>query len=138
MYEQELEILKNQILLLVGMCEMGVDLSWKELGGAQTNPLAETHPLVRTERAVWEVRAAAKILVSNTEDLELHKSLVKRIKILINYFSELSCFLVDQAQDNRTLSSTGHFLEKKEPEERISFYSILNPEKNRILTQTLR
>lgn len=138
MYEQEPEILKNQILLLVGMCEMGVDLSWQELGGAQTNPLPETHPLVRTERAVWEVRAAAKILISNTEDLELHKSLVKRIKILINYFSELSCFLVDQAQENRTLSSTGHFLEKKQPEERMSFYSILNPEKNRILTQTLR
>ena len=120
------------------MCEMGVDLSWQELGGAQTNPLPETHPLVRTERAVWEVRAAAKILVSNMEDLELHKSLVKRSKILINYFSELSCFLVDQAKDNRALTCTEQILEKNKPEERMSFYSILNPERNKILTQTLR
>jgi hypothetical protein len=50
------------------MCEAGVDLAWEEAGRAgPAHPLPESHPLVRTERAVWEVRAAGRLLLTSIQ-----------------------------------------------------------------------
>ena len=143
MYQQEPGILKEQVLQLVGMAELGVDIAWQELDKDKSRPLPETHPLVRTERSVWEVRAAAKILLTSLEDLQLHKALVKRAKILVNSFSELSTLLVEGGA-GEVLSSpqevaAGASYKKILPTPcRISFHSIHNPDKSRTLTQALR
>ena len=61
---------------LAGMCEAGVDLAWEEAGRTDSalQPLPESHPLVRTERAVWEVRAAARLLLNSLQVLYFHIS----------------------------------------------------------------
>ena len=69
LYEQDSAILRLSTLRLVGMCEAGVDLAWEEAGrsGSTAQPLPDSHPLVRTERAVWEVRAAARLLLTSLQ-----------------------------------------------------------------------
>ena len=76
MYEQNTSALKSDINQLIGMCETGVDITWQEYNltaNKLTVPLPDTHPLVKTERAIWELKAALKLVVGNAQDLELHK-----------------------------------------------------------------
>ncbi len=128
-----------------------MDLAWEEAGRAgPAHPLPESHPLVRTERAVWEVRAAGRLLLASIQvnilsheenflslsetvqwrschlkrfkiikrqkmtfiqnyhlvllifylmqDLELHQSFLKRVKVLVATFAELAAQLLDQEQ----------------------------------------
>ena len=128
------------MLLLVGMVETGIDLSWQEINRSSAEPLPETHPLVRTERSVWEVRAAARLLVSSLEDLQLHKALVKRAKILINNFSELSQVLVAAAPENQTRSSSREMFSpsRRVTDSRLTLFSIIHPEKTRTITDSVR
>ena len=65
LYDQNSALLRVSTHQLGGMCEAGVDLAWEEAGRAgSAHPLPESHPLVRTERAVWEVRAAGRLLLA--------------------------------------------------------------------------
>jgi hypothetical protein len=68
LYDQDPALLRVSTHQLVGMCEAGVDLAWEEAGRAgPAHPLPESHPLVRTERAVWEVRAAGRLLLTSIQ-----------------------------------------------------------------------
>ena len=143
LYEQAPVQLKSRVQQVVGMAEVGVDLSWAEVGKEKGQPLPETHPLVRTERSVWEVRAASRILLSNLEDLQLHKSLIKRMKILVNSFSELSNILVEAGEEkaassNLNLSRSTSFMRDDTAKAGLSFRSIYNPAKSKLLADSLR
>ncbi len=68
LYDQDSALLRVSTHQLVGMCEAGVDLAWEEAGRAgPAHPLPESHPLVMTERAVWEVRAAGRLLLTSIQ-----------------------------------------------------------------------
>ena len=88
LYEQDSAILRLSTLRLVGMCEAGVDLAWEEAGrsGSTAQPLPDSHPLVRTERAVWEVRAAARLLLTSLQVGKL--DMYMKITILLRKLSE--------------------------------------------------
>jgi hypothetical protein len=79
------------------MCEAGVDLAWEEAGRAgPAHPLPESHPLVRTERAVWEVRAAGRLLLASIQvNIFSHEekifSLPKKSNFLKLYVQWQSC-----------------------------------------------
>ena len=104
------------------MSETGVDLAWKEIGdrSLQLNasntmkPLADNHPLVMAERSIWEVRAAAKILLENIEDLSLHQSLLKRVQILASSIAELVTVMTEhnQTKPGNTSNILGSLIEQ--------------------------
>jgi len=85
------------------MSETGVDLAWKEIGerSLQDNPictmkpLADNHPLVMAERSIWEVRAAAKLVVETIEDLSLHQSLLKRVQVLVSSLGDVVTLMTE-------------------------------------------
>ena len=139
LYEQDARELKSRVGQVVGMAEVGVDLSWAEIGKERGQPLPESHPLVRTERSVWEVRAASKVLLSSLEDLELHKALVKRMKILVNCFSELSSVLVNGGEnDSKDILRSTSLAGENVTRAGLSLRSLYIPEKSRLLVESLR
>ena len=82
---------------LVAMAETGVDLSWRGLGASA--PLDENHALVKTERSVWEVRAARRLLSDNLEDLSVHQVALRRVQVLVTALGDLVSSLSDREED---------------------------------------
>ena len=71
------------------MTETGVDLAWREITSQTSQALPDSHPLVQLERSIWEVKAAGKLVLDNLEDLNMHKSLQKRVQVLTTAVSAL-------------------------------------------------
>ena len=82
---------------LVAMAETGVDLSWRGLGASA--PLDENHALVKTERSVWEVRAARRLLSDNLEDLSVHQVALRRVQVLVTALSDLVSSLSEREEE---------------------------------------
>jgi len=122
LYNQNKAELQNILGILIGMSETGVDLAWKEIGdrSLQANasntmkPLADNHPLVMAERSIWEVRAAAKIVVENIEDLSLHQSLLKRVQILASSIGDLVTVMTEhnETKQGNTSNILGSLIEQ--------------------------
>ena len=108
LYNQDASSLKFEVNKFLCMAESGVDLAWKEIGGkvradgggVTIQPLPDTHPLVTTERSIWEVRAASKIVMTAIEDLSLHSGLQKRIQVLVTAFSDVAQLLTEKQEDS--------------------------------------
>ena len=93
---------------LVAMAETGVDLSWRGLGASA--PLDENHALVKTERSVWEVRAARRLLSDNLEDLSVHQVALRRVQVLVTALGDLVSSLSEREdgeenEDEKLLAS---------------------------------
>ena len=106
LYSQDVSSLNTEVNKLVCMAETGVDLAWREFGsqvkeaGVSIQPLPDTHPLVTTERSIWEVRAASKLVISTVEDLSLHSGLQKRVQVLVTAFSDVAQLLTDKQEED--------------------------------------
>ena len=150
LYTQDKNVLQHLITQLLAMAESGVDLAWREMGDQSTpvQPLADTHPLVITERSIWEVRAAYKLVMTSIEDLSLHQSLQKRIRILNTSFSQIVQLLTEK-QESKIDSSNilGSLVENNHSQKQslisistnfISFRSKKNLDKTAALACSLR
>ena len=106
LYSQDVATLDTEVSKLLCMAETGVDLAWREFGpqvkeaGVSIQPLPDTHPLVTTERSIWEVRAASRLVISTVEDLSLHSGLQKRIQILVTAFSDVALLLTEKQEED--------------------------------------
>ena len=60
--------------------------------------LSNNHPIVNVERTIWEVQAAANQTIQNIEDLALHKSLIKRIQVMVNVIKNLLGYLIEEEE----------------------------------------
>jgi len=113
LYNQNKNELQSILGILIGMSETGVDLAWKEIGerSLQDNPsctmkpLADNHPLVMAERSIWEVRAAAKLVVETIEDLSLHQSLLKRVQVLVSSLGDV-VYLMTENDGTKTCETS--------------------------------
>ena len=83
---QDAEWLRLSVSRLVKMCQMAVDAAWKEAaGGDSKRQLPDDHPVIKMERSTWEVRSALGQVLSNVENLNAHKALVRRVQVLLTF-----------------------------------------------------
>ena len=65
-----------------------MDFAWKDSQPPEENAedeevhaLPDDHPVVKVERGTWEVQAALRMVLGNIEDLNLHKTLLRRVQV---------------------------------------------------------
>jgi len=66
------------------------------------------------ERSIWEVRAAAKIVVENIEDLSLHQSMQKRVQVLVSCLANVVTLMTenDETKTDPTANILGSLMEQ--------------------------
>ena len=160
LYNQDTLSLKTMVHSLLGKAETGVDLAWKEVADKSNQvgsiqPLSDGHPLVVTERSIWEVRAASKLVLASVQDLSLHQSLQKRVQVLITSFEDVVQLLTEKQEEasqdsSRILGSLLHITNASENVKTpatsggqhvtncLSFRSKLNLDKTAAIAKDLR
>ena len=98
---------------LVAMAEAGVDMVWRGLQPL-TQPLEESHPLVRAERSGWEVRAGARLLAGGQAD---YRAALRRAQVLVTALEDLVTFLTEEEEEEGSKLVEG----KAEPGGLLSF-----------------
>ena len=85
---------------LVKICQRAVDFAWKdsqpEENTEQVHALPDDHPVVKVERGTWEVQAALRMVLGNIEDLNLHKTLIRRVQVLTTCIGVMAHFLLSK------------------------------------------
>ena len=156
LYSQDVSSLDIKVSKLLCMAETGVDLAWREFGpqvkeaGASIQPLLDTHPLVITERSIWEVRAASRLVISTVEDLSLHSGLQKRVQVLVTAFSDVALLLTEKQEEHSNGGSASNILSDSLVREHesvpgarpasscLSFRAVRNMNKTAALAEDLR
>ena len=52
--------------------------------------------MVKVERGTWEVQAALRMVLGNIEDLNLHKTLIRRVQVLTSCIGVMAHFLLSK------------------------------------------
>lgn len=87
---------------LVKICQRAVDFAWKDSQPPEENAeeevhaLPDDHPVVKVERGTWEVQAALRMVLGNIEDLNLHKTLLRRVQVLTTCIGVMAHFLLSK------------------------------------------
>lgn len=94
---------------LIRMCQKAVDFAWKEIqsnsnsrGGDEVLP--DDHPIVKVERSTGEVREALRLVMNNIEDLNLHKTMIRRVQVLVTCLGIMSHFLIARSESVISIS----------------------------------
>ena len=108
-YSSLLLFLKDKLWLrshgtkLVKICQRAVDFAWKDSQPPEENTeedqvhaLPDDHPVVKVERGTWEVQAALRMVLGNIEDLNLHKTLLRRVQVLTTCIGVMAHFLLSK------------------------------------------
>ena len=82
---------------LVAMAEAGMDIVWRGLQPL-TQPLEESHPLVRAERSGWEVRAEARLLARGQGG---YRAALRRAQVLVTALEDLVTFLTEEEEGSK-------------------------------------
>ena len=99
MYSQDIEYLKNLLMKVIKVSQSCVDFAWQVERHEGGQEVTDDHPVVKTERSIWEVKCGAKIILSNIEDLNAHKAMLKRVQVLITYLDHLVKYLLGKRED---------------------------------------
>jgi hypothetical protein len=121
LYTQNKMWLRAQGQRIVKMCQRAVDFAWKdsqqqqqqlsaECTGSleqqqqQQQGLPDDHPVVKVERSAWEVQAAIRMVLSKIEDLNLHKTMIRRVQVLTTCLNVMAHFLLSKNESAMSAS----------------------------------
>lgn len=105
---------------LIRMCQRAVDFAWKDCSQSTEDPLPDDHPIVKVERSTWELQAALRLVLESIEDLNLHKTMIRRVQVLATCLGIMSHYLVNKnesvlsASKVRVLTSVSRITISKE------------------------
>ncbi len=100
------------IIVLSRMCQRAVDFAWKDVvsdgGGGRGGEamLPDDHPIVKVERSTWEVQGALRLVLANIEDLNLHKTMIRRVQVLVTCLGIMARFLVGRGDISTAAGGT--------------------------------
>ncbi len=114
-YAQDRAWLRDRGAVLVRMCQRAVDFAWKELknnsgpssSGSAPPALPDDHPVVKVERSTWELQGALRLVLNNVEDLDLHRTMIRRVQVLVTCLGSMAHFLAGQNATNYATSAGG-------------------------------
>ncbi len=95
------------------MCQRAVDFAWKEVAevggngdvpGENSKLLPDDHPIVKVERSTWEVQGALRLVLANVEDLNAHKTMIRRVQVLVTCLGIMAQFLAGRDDTTAALS----------------------------------
>ena len=93
---------------LIKMCERAVDLAFKDFssgnGSSSETALADDHPIVKVEKSIWELQSSLRSVLENVEDLNLHKTMIRRVQVLATSLGVMSHFLVSRNESELSAS----------------------------------
>ena len=101
MYVQDVAYLRSLLTQLVKVSQRCVDFAWQAERSSRTkededssHPVDDSHPIVKMERSIWELKTATRLILANIADLQAHKSVLRRAQVLVSYLNELVQYLV--------------------------------------------
>ena len=94
-YSQDRSWITHHGLRLIRMCQRVVDFAWKDTSRPE-EALPDDHPIVKVERSTWEVQGALRLVLNNIEDLNLHKTMIRRIQVLVTCLGTVANFLLSK------------------------------------------
>ena len=119
MYVQDVAYLRALLTQMIKVSQRCVDFAWQAERSSQSNvppanvsdekPVDDNHPIVKTERSIWELKTATRIILDNIADLQAHKSVLKRAQVLVSYLNDLVQFLArdeNSAQGNASQANS--------------------------------
>ena len=61
----------------------------------------------QVERSTWEVQGALRLVLNSIEDLNLHKTLIRRVQVLVTCLGIMAQFLVNRSEERAEASGAG-------------------------------
>ena len=106
-YTQASEFLRSQLIKLTKISKYIVDFSWKIERNTSKDlaKIEDNNPVVQAERSIWEVEAASVQTLNSIDDLNLHKSLLKRIQVMVTSIKSLIKCLMNEESKKSSSSS---------------------------------
>ena len=107
-YTQDSELLRPLLMKLVKISKSIIDFSWKIQKDSSKNEdkIEDNNPMVKAERAIWELEAASVQTLKCIDDLNLHKSLLKRIQVMATAIHDLTKYLLNEESKETSSSSS--------------------------------
>ena len=105
MYVQDVAYLRSLLTQLVKVSQRCVDFAWQAERSSRTkededsSPVDDSHPIVKMERSIWELKTATRIILANIADLQAHKSVLRRAQVLVSYLNDLVQYLVREENE---------------------------------------
>ena len=106
-YTQDSEFLRSQLMKLTKISKYIVDFSWKIERNTSKDlaKIEDNNPVVQAERSIWEVEAASVQTLKSIDDLNLHKSMLKRIQVMVTSINCLIKYLMNEESKKSSSSS---------------------------------
>ena len=140
-YTQNSMFLREELMKIVKISKSVVDFAWKieldkQKNGtfSEDNQLTEKNPIVKVERSIWEVEAATTLTLKDIDDLNLHKSMLKRIQVLNTAIKDLVSYLMEEENSNQASASSSESHESLGP---VSMIKIIKNESTITRTASL-
>jgi hypothetical protein len=140
-YTQNSMFLREELMKISKISKSVVDFAWKierdkQKDGtfSEDNQLTEKNPIVKVERSIWEVEAATTLTLKDIDDLNLHKSMLKRIQVLNTAIKDLVSYLMEKENSNQASASSSESHESLGP---VSMIKIIKNESTITRTASL-